>query len=146
MTIEFTAKDSAGNLFDTSSEEQAKKAGIFDPAKKYAPLTFRVGAGQVLTGLEEGVLGMRTGQSKRIVLPPHKAFGIKKPELISMVPVKVFEENKITLKKGMSIKLAQGTVKVLETDSEYVKLDANHPMAGQTLVFEVTLTGLEKAK
>ena len=144
MQIDFIAKDPAGKIFDTSIKAEAEKAGIFDQNKKYAPLNFKVGAGQIFTGLEEGVLGMKIGQKKTIVIPPNKAYGLRSPNLISIVPLSIFIENGITPKQGMAIKLAQGIVHILEVSKDSVKLDSNHPLAGQTIVLEVTILGLTK--
>jgi len=146
VQIEFIEKDQKGNIIDTSMKDAAQKAGIFDSNKIYAPLSFKVGAGQVFTGLEEGVLGMMLGQTKTIGIPPQKAYGVRNPSLISIVPIEVFTENGITPKEGMTIKLTEGTVRVMGVRGNEVQLDANHPMAGQTLVFEVSLVGITKAR
>jgi len=147
VQIEFIEKDQNENIIDTSRKDVAQKSGIFDPNKIYAPLSFRVGAGKVFAGLEEGMLGMRLGQSKAIVIPPQKAYGVRNPALISIVPIEVFTGNGITPKEGMTIKLTEGgTVRVLNIHGNDVQLDTNHPMAGQTLVFEVSLVGLTKAR
>lgn len=146
VQIEFIEKDQNGKVLDTSMKDVAQKAGIFDSNKIYAPLSFKVGAGQVFIGLEEGVLGMMLGQRKTIGIPPQKAYGVRNPALISIVPIEVFTGNGITPKEGMDIKLTEGTVRVMNIRGNEVQLDANHPMAGQTLVFEVSMVGIIKAR
>lgn len=147
VQLEFIEKDQNENIIDTSMKDVAQKSGIFDSNKIYAPLSFKVGTGHAFAGLEEGVLGMRLGQSKTIVIPPQKAYGVRDPNLISLVPIEVFTDNGITPKEGMTIKLTEGgSMRVLRIQGNEVQLDTNHPMAGQTLVFEVTLVRLTKGR
>lgn len=70
-----------GKVFDTSLRDVAKEAGIYNPRRKYEPLEFVVGAGGVIKGLEEAVIGMKKGEVKEVKIPPEKAYGNSGHEL-----------------------------------------------------------------
>ncbi len=107
------------------------------------PLEFELGQGAMLPGVEEAVEGMATGEKKEVKLPPEVGFGHHQDELILMVERSQFPED-FTPEVGMEFQVPQpdGSVaffKVLEVHESEVKLDANHPLAGETLIFELEL-------
>lgn len=76
-----------GRIVDTSIESIAKENNLSIPNKKYKQITFVVGNGRVIKGLEEGIIGMKMGESKTLSIPPEKAFGLKDPKLIRTIPI-----------------------------------------------------------
>ncbi len=65
----------SGEVFDTSLIEEAKSAGIYDPRRDYEPLKFKLGAGQVIQGFNDAIVGMKPSEEKTVTLPPEQAYG-----------------------------------------------------------------------
>jgi len=74
VKVDYIGRFENGTLFDTSIESEAEKAGMTSPYKVYEPLTFLVGAGQMLTGFENGLLGMKAGEEKTITIPAGQGY------------------------------------------------------------------------
>jgi FKBP-type peptidyl-prolyl cis-trans isomerase 2 len=69
-----------GSVFDASRSSIAQKAGIYNPDRAYNPLVFTVGLKEVITGVEEAVVGMKAGEEKVVKIPPEKGYGVWRPE------------------------------------------------------------------
>jgi len=131
-----------GKVFDTSIEEEAKKAGIYNAARKYEPLKFVVGAGQMIKCFDKAVEGMKVGQTKEITCQPSEAYGECSPEKIQKVPksqLKAFEEAGYKLEKWVELPTQYGMIKIVDVDKDTVSLDFNHPMCWKVLKFKITL-------
>jgi peptidylprolyl isomerase len=109
------------------------------------PMELTLGKGKLIECFERSVIGMSPGQEKEVRLPPAEAAGEKKPELIAQVPRHLVPEQFEDLKVGSFVRVEgpQGDKKVKArvthmTDNN-VTLDANHPLAGETLVFDIEL-------
>ena len=76
-----------GKVFDTSIDNVAKENNLSVPNKKYKPIRFIVGKGRLIQGVEEGVIGMKVGESKTLTIPPEKAYGQKDPQLVQTIPI-----------------------------------------------------------
>ena len=119
----------------------------FDSSEGRDPLEFQVGAGMVIKGFDNGVLEMQVGDKKTVQIPVDQAYGPKNDELIMDFP----KENIPTDLKpevGMELQMsnAQGQVfpvKVAAVGSEFITLDANHPLAGEELVFDIELVEIK---
>lgn len=121
---------------------------VFDSSEGGEPLSFEVGAGQVISGFDDGVRGMEVGDKKRIEIESDDAYGPRTEALIQTV-----ERDKINLgaepEIGMNLMMHlpdgnQIPVSITEVTESHVTLDANHPLAGQKLVFDVELVDLQK--
>lgn len=116
---------------------------VFDSSKEKEPLEFTLGRGQIIPGFEEGVVGMEVGETKNIQIEPQNAYGERREELVLDVPKAEFPDN-VTPEIGMQFQIKQEDgsqfgVVVTDVAEESVTLDANHPLAGQTLHFQVEL-------
>jgi len=116
---------------------------VFDSSEGKDPLHFDVGAGQVIPGFEEAVLGMAVGESKKVLIPGSKAYGESKKELVMQVPI---EQVPPDLNPEMGMRLEMGgtqgellRVTVVEITDTHLTLDANPPLAGKDLTFEIEL-------
>lgn len=125
---------------------------VFDSTRERAPLIFIVGAGQMVRGLELAVLGMKTGDKKTVRLSPEQAYGQHQTENLLEFSLERMPHLQ-SLKVGMQIKLPlQGgravSARVTEVKDSRIRLDANHPLAGKTLSFdlEIVETGLDPAR
>jgi len=115
----------------------------FDSSEGRDPLEFTVGSQMVVPGFEAAVIGMEVGETKKVTLPPEEAYGEKNEDMTVEIPRQEFGAD-FTAKPGeqLLIQLGDGNeipVTIMKIDEESVILDANHQLAGQTLVFTITL-------
>lgn len=115
----------------------------FDSSEGRDPLEFEVGSGMVIKGFDEGVTGMTVGEKKTINIPFMEAYGPRNPEMVINMPKDRFPQD-MELELGMPLVMSDGQgqqfqVTIVEIEEAAVKLDANHPLAGQDLVFDLEL-------
>jgi peptidylprolyl isomerase len=116
---------------------------VFDSSKDKDPLEFSVGEGNIIPGFEEGVKGMSVGETKELTLDPDQAYGQPRDELFVNVNKSDFPDH-ITPEEGQYLQIKQSdgnvvTVTVTDIGEETVTLDANHPLAGKTLIFDIEI-------
>ncbi len=121
---------------------------VFDSSIGHDPLEFTVGAGQVIPGFEEGVVGMKANDRKNISIAPDMAYGEYHDSLLVEVPKNSIPDE-IELQVGMPLQMENNEGKsfivvIKEITNDSVKLDANHPMAGKNLNFELELVKIER--
>jgi len=121
----------------------------FDSSEGREPLTFTVGAGQMIKGFDEAIPGMSVGEKKTINISPENAYGEKNNEAIIEFPKENIPEG-MKLEPGMKLQLQnqQGQpipVTVTEIKDDVVVLDANHELAGKELVFDIELVDIKPA-
>jgi len=106
-------------------------------------LPFEVGAGQMIPGFDAAVVGMETGDKKTVTIPSAEAYGERNNEAVQDVPKTAFPpEFEFRLNETVQGANEQGQpliAKILEVTDESVKLDLNHPLAGEDLTFEIEL-------
>jgi len=114
----------------------------FDSSRGLDPLTFTIGAGAVIQGFDDAVTGMAVGDEKRVTIPAAEAYGPRRDELTVRVS-RAELPPELQLEKGTQLRMEQGdqsiVVTVREMDDETVTLDANHPLAGESLTFDLRL-------
>jgi len=129
VKVHYTGKLEDGTVFDSSQDKQ--------------PLEFTIGEGQIIPGFEDGVVGMDIGDKKSLTIPPEKAYGDNRDDLIIEVNKTDIPENiKPSVGQQLQIKQPDGNVigvTITGMADESVTLDANHPLAGKTLQFDVEL-------
>jgi peptidylprolyl isomerase len=117
---------------------------IFDTVAKRNFVQFTIGEGQIFPGFEEAVVGMNPGESKTITVPAHKAYGPRRPEMVHVVDRNQLPADlKPEIGQQLEIRKGDGqtnTARVTDVSESSVTLDANHPLAGQNLVFDIELT------
>ena len=115
---------------------------VFDTSEGRDPLEFTLGEGQVIPGFEQAVSGMKPGEEQTVTIPSTQAYGDRRDELVFSVPKEQFPPN-IDPEVGQRLQMQQGdqtaVVTIREVADESVLLDANHPLAGRDLTFEVEL-------
>jgi FKBP-type peptidyl-prolyl cis-trans isomerase 2 len=127
-----------GSIFDLTDEAKAKEAGLWSEKVQYGPMVVLLGSGHMLAGLEEEVMNMAPGDTRKVVLGPDKAFGERDPKRVQTLPDKVFRGEQAP-RVGMIINI-QGLVgKVQSVTAGRVVVDFNHPLAGKELEYEITL-------
>ena len=129
VKINLTGKLEDGSVFTSTADSE--------------PLEFKLGEGKILPGIEHAVEGMNVGESKSINVPPEQGFGQPRDELIEKVGRDTFPKN-IEPKIGQKLQVPQQqgqpmVVRVVDVSDESVTLDANHPLAGKELAFDLEL-------
>jgi FKBP-type peptidyl-prolyl cis-trans isomerase 2 len=129
IKVHYHGKLTSGETFDSSAGRE--------------PLEFEVGSGMVIKGFDDGVTGMAVGEKKTINIPFDEAYGPKNPEMVIEMPKERFPKD-MEIEVGMPLGMSdqdgqQFQVTVVEIKEEVVMLDANHPLAGQDLVFDLEL-------
>ncbi len=115
----------------------------FDSSRGGDPLEFKLGEPGLIEGFANAVLGMTVGETKKVTLSPEQAYQMPRPEMIQAMPRENIPES-ITPEIGMQLTM-QGPggqpmpVKIVAMDDSTITLDANHPLAGKTLTFELEL-------
>ncbi|MCA8927195.1 MAG: peptidylprolyl isomerase [Alphaproteobacteria bacterium] len=115
----------------------------FDNSAGREPLQVTLGQGQVIPGFENALMGMSEGESKTVTLPPEEAYGEANPGLVHEVD-RAQIPAEIPLQLGMTLTATnqqggQMQLTVIAMEDDKVTLDANHPLAGKALTFELTL-------
>lgn len=115
----------------------------FDSSAGRDPLEFELGSGQIIPGLDAGVTGMEVGDTKTVVIEPSDAYGDRDPARVQAVPREQIPDH-IPVEPGTQLQMQTPDgqtmpVMVAEADQSQVTLDANHPLAGQQLTFDVEL-------
>ena len=134
VSVHYTGKFTNGEVFDSSKERD--------------PLKFTLGKKELLGGIEDRVVGMKPGETQSVTLNPEQAFGDRQEDLILTIPKNKFPQH-ITPSVGLQLKLSNasgGELPVVITDvsDDSVTLDGNHPLAGQTVVFDIELIEVKK--
>lgn len=124
VKVHYTGRLEDNNVFDTSTDKE--------------PLEFTVGSGMLIPGFENGVVGLNAGDKKTIELDPEQAYGPIREELINEIPKENLPEG-VQVGQVLQAQTEQGpiTVKLIELNETTGKVDANHPLAGKKLIFDL---------
>ena len=128
-----------GEVFDTTSEDKAKESGILKENTVYEPMLIVVGEGWVLKELDDSLPGLELNTPAIIEIPPEKGFGPRDPSKIRRVPVRRFRGQDVNLFPGAQIEVEGSIAVVRSVGSGRVQLDFNPPLAGKTLVYDLTV-------
>jgi FKBP-type peptidyl-prolyl cis-trans isomerase 2 len=120
-----------------------KDGTVFDSSQDRNPLQFQLGQGQIIPGFEQAVMGMNPGETKTVNIPSNQAYGPHLEELIQEVPRQQLPTD-MEFQVGQRLQLGQEKeqpmiVEVTEVTDASIKLDANHPLAGKELIFDIEL-------
>ena len=116
---------------------------VFDSSVEREPLQFSLGSGNVIPGFEEAIVGMTPGESKTATIPADQAYGPQRDELVITVEKEQIPTD-LSVEVGQQLQISQNdgqVIPVIVTDvsDSKVTLDANHPLAGQQLTFDIQL-------
>lgn len=144
VEIEFTGRTADGAVFDTSHASVAEEAGLTDaqPDREYEPLTVEVGAGEIIQGLEQSLLGLEDGDSPTVTIPPEDAYGEWSEEHVHEYEAEEFEQlaGGQPVEAGDFVQTEKGALaEIVHADEEVVRVDFNHGLAGETLEFDIEI-------
>jgi len=140
ILIDYTAKVKETNeVFDTTSEETAKKEHLHKEGEIYEPKLVVIGEGWMLKALDESFTTMEPNKASSVEIPPDKAFGPRDPEKVKRVPLRHLTAKGVNPTIGMRIEYSGKNATVRAIGAGRVLLDFNPPLAGKTLVYEVTV-------
>lgn len=133
VKVHYHGKLTDGNTFDSSEGRE--------------PLEFEIGGGMVIAGFDDGVTGMKIGEKKTINIPADQAYGPKQEEMIMEFPKDRFPADMVP-EVGLQLNMSNGSgqnfpVVIIEVKENEVLLDANHPLAGEELVFDLELVAID---
>ncbi len=147
ILIEYTAKVKETNeVFDTTNEETAKKEHLHKEGEIYEPKLVVIGEGWMLKTLDEGFTTMTPEKAATVEISPDKAFGARDPEKVKRVPLKQLLAKGINPEIGMRIEYGGKNAIIRSIGAGRVLLDFNPPLAGKTLVYDVTVQKKLKTK
>jgi peptidylprolyl isomerase len=137
------AQAKSGDMVSVHYTGRLDDGTVFDSSEGREPLRFEVGSGQVIAGFDEAITGMGEGETKTVRIPSEEAYGERRDELMLEVERSAFPPT-IEPEVGQRLQMSQGpgqaaVVTVTDVSAESVRLDANHPLAGEALTFELKL-------
>lgn len=140
----------SGDTIQVHYHGKLTDGSTFDSSEGRNPLEFEVGSGMVIPGFDNGVTGMTIGEKKTIVIPADQAYGPRADEMIMEFPKTQFPPD-LTPEVGMQLNMSNGSgqqfpVRIVDVKEEVVVLDANHPLAGETLHFDLELVAITNSK
>jgi|SRR5690625_975886 len=141
------AEAKSGDKVKVHYTGKLKDGTVFDSSREREPLEFEIGSGNMIAGFDAAVNGMKVGESKTANIPCAEGYGEKNPEMVFTVPkdqlppeIKPEEGQQLSMQhpSGQTI-----PVVVTKVEEEEIEIDANHPLAGQDLVFEIELMSIQ---
>ncbi len=140
IEIDFTGRIKNGEVFDSTIKTDLEKLhhGHNHPIES-KPFIFCLGHGMFLNALDDFLIGKEAGKTYEIELKPEQAFGNRDSQLIKMVPIRVFQEQKINPIPGFSLNFDGRIGKVLAVSGGRVTVDFNHSLAGKTVEYKITI-------
>ena len=120
---------------------------VFDSSKERSPLEFTLGSGKVIAGFEAAVKEMEVGQCKTVTIPADKAYGQHRDELVMVIEKAQLPED-LAPEVGQQLQMQQpngrtAIVVVTEVSDTTITIDANHRLAGKTLIFEIEVVEIQ---
>jgi len=133
-----------GDKIKVEYEGRFEDGEVFDASEKHGkPLEFEAGAGMVVKGFDDAVIGMEDDEEKEVTIKPEDAYGEKTNEAIQRVSLRMMPPG-IEVGTELEVPLEDGQAMpavVVEIKEDMVKIDMNHPLAGQTLIFKIKIIG-----
>ncbi|HNX09589.1 MAG TPA: peptidylprolyl isomerase [Methanothrix sp.] len=127
-----------GQVIAATDKDVATEKGIFSEDIQYGPHLVIIGAGQLVKGFEEDLIGKEIGYAGKIEIPPESAFGLRDPKKVEMFPANRFKDQKPVPGMRVGVEGRSGTI--TRVIGRKVSVDFNHPLADKTVVYEYKIT------
>lgn len=131
-----------GETVGTTLESVAKETKLYKGEERYEPFFVIVGEGWVPKGLDEALTGLDLGKASTVELPPEKGYGVRDPKKVRLVPLRKFAAEGVTPVPGLQVNIDGKTAQVRSVGAGRVQVDYNHPFAGKTLIYDITVEKL----
>ncbi len=140
------AQAKQGDTVQVNYTGRLQDGTVFDTSQHRGPLRFTMGKGQLIAGFEQALLGMNIGEKKTVVIPPDQGYGPHRPK-------NVIEMERKNLPEGLDVQVGQ-RLEITQTDDQVIlvtitastatsiTLDANHPLSGKDLTFDIELVSI----
>jgi FKBP-type peptidyl-prolyl cis-trans isomerase 2 len=145
VSIEYVGRLDDGTVFDTSRESVVEAEDLdHHPDREYDPLTVEVGAGEIIEGLEDGLLGLEAGDEETVTIAPEAAYGEHSDDRVVEYDAEEFagmigRDPEV----GLELQTEEGLPgEVTSVEEDTVVVDFNHELAGETLAFEVEVVSV----
>jgi len=137
-----------GNTVKVHYTGTLKDGSVFDSSAEREPLEFKLGEGQLIPGFEKAVIGLEEGDKTNVDIPVEEAYGEAREELVINVPKDQLPDD-VEPEIGMQLQVNQPDgqpvpVRIAEISDDELTLDANHPLAGKDLSFEIELVEIKE--
>lgn len=130
----------------TTLESVAKEKKLYHGEEHYEPFFIIVGEGWVPKGLDEALTNLEIGKATTIELPPDKGYGVRDPKKVRLVPLRKFAAEGITPVPGLQVNMDGKAAQIRSVGAGRVQVDYNHPFAGKTLIYDITLEKVIEAE
>lgn len=142
VTVEYTGRTEEGAVFDTTRESVAEEEGLAaaQPDREFEPLTFELGEGRIIEGLEDALVGLEQGATPTVTIPPEQGYGQWSEENVREFETADLREmlGGDNPAEGDFLEAQNGSRgEVVHADDETVRVDFNSPLAGETLEFDI---------
>lgn len=133
VSFHYTLTNPSGEQLDSSRGEE--------------PLLYLHGAGNIIAGLEAALAGKSAGDTFSVTIPPEDGYGELEPEMVQVVSKKMFEgmDVEVGMQFHADVSHGSGIITITEIDGDDVTIDGNHPLAGETLIFDVEVVDVRPA-
>ncbi|MBS1263430.1 MAG: putative FKBP-type peptidyl-prolyl cis-trans isomerase [Methanonatronarchaeales archaeon] len=137
VRVSFTGRVKDGPVFETTDEEVAEEEGIFDEDKEYGPRVVVLGQNTLLPGLEKAILEAEVEDSGEAEIPPEEAFGERREAAVISLSKREYDSRfDQPARRGTRVEMEGNTGTIISTVGGHVRIDFNHPLAGETVVYE----------
>lgn len=142
-----TQKAKSGDTVSVHYKGSLGDGSVFDSSEGQEPIEFTIGEHQVIEGFENAIIGMAPGDKKRESVAPVEGYGEREDDLVFRVPKSSLHEGaEFTVGDMVRVTLPDGQtapMQIVSTDDSALTLDANHPLAGKTLTFDLELVSIK---
>ncbi len=140
ILINYTTRiKETGEVIETTIEEVAKENKIYKEGTKYEPKLVAVGKGWILKALDDEIQKLNVGDKTTIEVPPEKAFGVRDPSKIKIIPIRKFGDKAKDVKIGDEVEYNGQIGTVISINSGRVQIDFNDKLAGKTLIYDIEI-------
>lgn len=141
------AEAKKGDTVQVNYTGKLQDGTVFDSSQGRTPLEFTIGAGQIIPDFEQAIVGMRPGETKTIQTPAERAYGPHDENMVIEIEREMVPEE-LQIQPGMMLEMRQEDgmvipVTVTDVTDRSVKVDANHPLAGKDLTFDIELVDVK---
>jgi FKBP-type peptidyl-prolyl cis-trans isomerase SlyD len=131
-----------GETVGTTLESVAKEKKLYRGEEHYEPFFIIVGEGWVPKGLDEALTGLEPAKATTVELPPEKGYGVRDPKKVRLVPLRKFTAEGLTPVPGLQVNVDGKTAQIRSVGAGRVQVDYNHPFAGRTLIYDITVENI----